>query len=593
MLRSSRDITVLELDGPRLTAASASVAGGRVVVKRWVTAERPSTLAADDAEGLGLWAGDQLREAGLPLSRVVLVAPRSDVVLKSLTLPMPEGGDERDLAEMVRLQMVRQLTMSADTAAIDYAIVGEAPLSESRPPAPATGAASPGSTGAAGAATGPGSGPGITPPPSGPATGAPTGGPTGGSADASGGKVILAGAMPGARLEWYRRFAEAGSFMLARIALRSFGVAALLDEVAARSGMAVLGVAPGAQSAELVVVEGGKLVNARASDVPVPSSRTEIELYAEKLAVESKRTLMSHRAARPEPDVGLIGVLGVGELAKRVAERCAVATGLAAETVAPPDAIDLPEFMPESDRAAVLPLLGLLLEQSSDGRTLDFAHPRRAPDRGARLRQLVLAGLAGALVLGGVGYVVADQKLSGLREQLAALEQQRRDLQGEHTRYLAAHARLGHVRSWSQAEVDWLAHLHHLSFALPDPREGTAKEITGRLRADGTYAPRTSTQGTRQRPLPYPAGTWRTSQEATFKLAGNADRRDLITQLRGGLLEGGIYEVRNVGPDLPDAYSLDLTTVLPRPERPQPPSRNQSPARTQPAGTSGSQGGTP
>jgi hypothetical protein len=275
-----------------------------------------------------------------------------------------------------------------------------------------------------------------------------------------------------------------------------------------------------------------------------------------------------------------------------VAERCAVATGLSAETVAPPDAIDLPEFMPEGDRAAVLPLLGLLLEQSSGARTLDFAHPRRAPDRGARVRQLVLAGMAGALVLGGVGYVVADQKLSGMREQLATLEQQRRDLQAEHTRFLAAHARLGHVRSWSQAEVDWLSHLHHLSFALPDPREGTAREITGRLLADGVYAPRTSTQGTRQRPLPYPAGTWRTSQQATFKLVGNADRRDLITQLRGGLLEGGIYEVRNVGPDVPDAYSLDLTTAFAKPERPAP-ARNASPARnTNPSQPSGA-GATP
>ncbi|MFZ4573961.1 MAG: pilus assembly protein PilM, partial [Phycisphaerales bacterium] len=361
------EYSVLELDGSRLTAITAVVHANRVEVRRWLSAFRPETVPGDNAKAIGEWVGSEFSRAGLPKGRVVLAISRGDIVLKQLSLPMAADLTEADLSNMVRLQMSRQLTMGLDGAALDYAVVGE---------------------------------------------------------EMSGGlraTSVLAGAMPADRVAWCRQVMSGAGLKLNRIGLRSFGAASLLAELSQRRSGPVLGIAVGASSAEFVVVQDGKMMFARAADVPRPTQRDEIDSFAERISVEAKRTWMSFRSGRTVADLEVVALIGEGDLARRVAERCAQGLGCAADTVTVPPGVVLPEHMPEGERAIAAPLAGLLLEQLVDKPTLDFANPRRAPDRFVRQRQVALLAVLGIIVVGGFGLVTAKKSLRVLEEKRTTL----------------------------------------------------------------------------------------------------------------------------------------------------------------------------
>src|SRR5262245_43713593 len=117
-----RDHSVVELDGSRLAALTACVSSDRISVERWLMAERPEGVVGDNPEAVGDWIAAEILKAGLSRTRVTLAIPRGDIVLKQMSMPVPVGGvNEGELVGMVRLQMVRQLTMSVEGTAIDYA----------------------------------------------------------------------------------------------------------------------------------------------------------------------------------------------------------------------------------------------------------------------------------------------------------------------------------------------------------------------------------------------------------------------------------------------------------------------------------------
>lgn len=501
-----REVCVLELDGPRLTAIGAVLSVGRIEVTRWRTAERPASIEEDNAAAVGEWVGKELRDAGLPRGWAIIAVPRSGVVLKALALP---GGDgtTAELVGMVRLQMVKQLTMAAEGIVIDYAV---------------------------------------------------------GAATETGGRQVMAGAMPGERVAWYRTMAESAGLNLRRIGLRSFGAAALLAELSQRRSGALLGVAVGGSTTELLVLEDGRLTQARAVDSARPAAEADAEAFAERLSVEAKRTWMSHRATPGSADLETVAVLGQGELSDAVALRCGSELECSGITVGPPASAAMPPGMREAERGLALPLLGLLVEEVLEQRSLDFANPRRAPDRSAQRRQMALAGVAGLIVLGGAGYVAGDHSLGGLRTELKALQTKEAELRTDVEAFQADHARVAHLESWRTGGVDWLAHIRRVSDRMPDPRVATLDELSGRLSVTPAYA------GKSGKPE-YPGGVWSVRREAVFEVAGKSKGRQVAADLREALLEGEVYGVKNRGPDVAERFSLELRTGQPTPRDAAPP----------------------
>lgn len=514
--------TVLELDGARLTAVTASVSGSRVEVRRWLSAVRPETVAAEDARAVGQWIGAEFRRAGLPRGRLVLAVARGDIVLKQLTLPGNAEATDAEIAGVVRLQMLRQLTMPLEGAVIDYAPVTE-----------------------------------------------------GGE---GGGKWVQAGAMPAERVRWWREVAKAAGLKLKRIGLRCFGAAALLGELSQRKAGPMLGVAVGSGSAEFVVVDDGQMSLARAADLARPASRAEIDAFADRVAVEARRTWMSYRGTRPGPVGPGVVVLGEGELARRVAERCAASLEAPGETLGVPGMVTMPSHMPESERGSVAPLVGLLLEQVVGRETLDFANPRKLPDVAAKRRQMVMAAVLGLIVLGGGAYVMGMRRLEGMRGELAALRGREAKLRRDLEQAQVESARVGHAEAWEHASVDWMAHLRRLGEELPDPRVARLNQWRGRMAGEAVFTPSGAD---------YSAGKWSSRQIASFDLAGEMDDRHAAEELRDRLLAGGVYTVDIRGADVPDSFALELTT---RVASPPPPKGEEADARPESPGPAPAKG---
>ncbi|HYE60486.1 MAG TPA: hypothetical protein VD997_00695 [Phycisphaerales bacterium] len=509
----SREVTIIELDGARLSALSANVTAGGVDIARWHTATRPESVAPDNAKAVGEWLGKELKDAGIPRSRVILAMARNDVVLKPLTLPASDDLNEASIAGAVRLQMVRQLTMSMDGTAIDYMIM-----------------------------------PGR----------------------AQGTIGVIAGAMPGHRVQWARDVAAAAGCKLKRIGLRCSGAAALLAELSQRRSGPVLGIAVGATTTEFVIVEDGQMMLARVAELPRPESASEYEAFVQRLAVEAKRTWMSYRSATPGLEVDLVAVLGDGELAREVASACGKGLGVPGEMVPLPSLAARSCNVPEAERGTMAALAGLLIEGVVGKPGLDFANPRKAPDLAARRRQGVLAAALVLIVVGGFGLVASKKSLGSMQAKLDTLRAEEGRLKRNLDQYLALHARVNHIEQWKNARVDWLPHIHKLSETLPSPHDSTTDEINGKFLASTFYDPKGKSQ--------YPGGEWTTRVQTVFNLDGKVDNRTIAAGLRERILSDKIYTVESRGPDVPDRYAIELATHLPRPELPPPPPEKQKPA---------------
>lgn len=492
---NSKVLCILELDGSRLCAVSAHVTAEGAEVKRWLSRERPESVSADDPEAVGAWAAEELDRAGIPRGAAVISVSRGDVVLKHLALPRPKDDADVDVGAMVRLQMARQLALPIDSTSIDYAPLPDNPSETTIP--------------------------------------------------------VIAGAMPTNRVLWCRAFAKAAGLKLRRIGLRCFGVSALLGPLSQTRAGTIVGVAVGWGSTELVIVEDGQMAFARAVDLPRPTSRGELDAFAERVAVEVKRAWIGYRAAKPGPVPDLVVVLGEGDLVKQVGGRCAAELSSECKVVPPPAGIVLPAEMPESEKSAAAPLLGLLAESSLGRPTLDFANPRKTVDRAARRRQLVLAASLGVLVLGGALYTTAKGQVDRIEAQIAEVEKERADLSRDYAAFLAMHARLSHVQEWNKGRVDWLAHINVLCGQVPQGGVAFAEEIRGQAESKVTFTPAGGG---------YPKGEWKLAPAAMFDFKGRSPGRGVATDMRARLLDGDLYSVEILGPDVTDRFALHLGT---------------------------------
>ena len=112
--------TIIELDGPHLSAVRVVVRAGAARVKAAVHAVTPG---GEDATAQPAWGAAVLRDAGFSSGRGVLVVPRAAVVFKVLQSPAEGLADEERLA-MVALQLGRQLTFPESDAAVDSVMLG-------------------------------------------------------------------------------------------------------------------------------------------------------------------------------------------------------------------------------------------------------------------------------------------------------------------------------------------------------------------------------------------------------------------------------------------------------------------------------------
>ena len=529
-----KDISVLEFDGLYLLAVSAIVSSDQITVRRWLVAELPPSIDINNASKLGQWISAECARGQIPTSRVIFSIARADVVLKQVALPAGATLTSGELSNLVRLQMVRQLAMQVEGASIDF-IPSRAPDTKRR------GDASLAQPTVATVATAP--------------------------------LPILAAALPSDRFIFIKELAAAASMKLHRITLRCCGAAAMVAELSQRKAGAVLGITLGSRAIEFIVVSDGQLLFARSADLAVPQLMAEpaqkgeaeghgehsnevLEAFADRVAVEAKRTWMAFGAS---PGLGLlapelIAVTAPENLTRLIGERTALALCSHWEQPALPAYIKLPEGLPRREFDLLAPLLGLLVEQLLTRPSLDFANPRKLPDPAAKRRRTALVAALALIVTIGGGYVLADRALGGLRGDLTAAQANEAKLRKDFDTFQLTHAKVSHFESWAAAKVDWLGHMQKLTESLPVPTAGVVDEVSARGVTSIRYSFGTPSSG-------YIGGLWNTSTQVIFDLGGKVRSRQIASDLRERLMNGGIYGVESQGPDVPDKFAFGLSSA--------------------------------
>lgn len=367
---------------------------------------------------------------------------------------------------------------------------------------------------------------------------------------AGGPPAVMAGVMGGARVELLKQAAERGGIGLRAITLRSFGAGPLVPRE--EGSTLVMGLGPG--SVEFTLVEEGSVSFSRTAELPRPEEGGDIEGFAQKVGVEAKRTWMSHRLSLEGARLARVVVLGNDEVCVKAAERTAAALETPTEAL---DPARIAKWGAGGTRASELAGLAGLAMLGRE-QMLDFAHPHEPADRFARARQGALLGVLGLIVLGGAGWLAAQQALSHLRTQAAAAGEREKELSAQYVKFLLEKGRLLHLKAWQSAKPDWVSHLAWLSTHLPDPSEALLSNVSGSLDQTLAFVPGEGGDAM--------TGTWAQQPRLRLSIDGAGGIPAMVDLVRERLIRAGGYVVRADGPDAGRQFSIDLDTARLSPE---------------------------
>ena len=520
---STRHAMAVDFGRKQLRAVWAGGVHGRggLKIRRTLVEDVPQNIDVHDAQSLGEWAGEQLRAAGFPRTKVAVLLGREHVVMKRVSLPTTE---EAELPDMVRLAMARELPFDISSAVIDFL-----PLTF-----------------------------GAT------------------------GTKVLAVATSEAAIAHQQHIAAAAGLNVGRVALRTLGAAAmveaatdaswalsLLDQRDDSSSTCTLVIDVRSENIEIAVLRKGVVDFSRAAEVPEPQDKLAI---AEAIVTETRRTWMSYQASqgaphepvrtdRAELSERLDGSGGesrssmIREAVLLGEQRvCEYAAGPVSQLLAvPARVVDAPSQIDSggNDVSSVWPLAGALLEETLKRPCINFAHPRQAPDLGARARQrrLMVAGIAIVVLIG--AWTIARMQLRSLNRRADNLAAAQREQSPDVARYFRDRYKLEHLKKWESTNVDWLQHAAYLTTIAPAPDRLVLDAWSGTLKSDG---------------VKYVKGKWSANAEVTISIDGEAKDRATADGFRDSLVSSSVYEANTPGADsragrrMPIAFTFRLRT---------------------------------
>lgn len=487
MSKPDRHLALL-LGSDRVVAVQSELApggSGNLAVHVWPV---PPETPQSDSGLYGDWLRGCFDRSGLRGRRCVLALDRADVLVKRLVFAaLP--ADLSDLTSMVGLQVARQIVAPPGGLRVDY-------LRSEKPNDPS----------------------------------------------------VLAAAVPNERLETAMRAARAAGLTVQRVAPLSCGYAAVARAAARGGDGARLIIASTPPGTEFIVVDSGEVMLSRWVATPTAEAGPDAS-GSRWIALEARRTLMSHSADAGARPVAACAVVGSTETAGGIAAIVTEITGLSCDVIGS-------ENGAEGDASAI-GLTGLFAEARSDLAVIDLAHPRKAQDRAARRRQFAMAAVLGLIVAVGGVFTLGSRNLSDAEAQLNAIK----DLHAEETaaRLTAMRdvARLDHILKWEESSPDWLAHFATIGEVAP-PGEGVVRELRGSASRNSlTYSKKGGT---------YDPNSWAVDPSVSLLVKGIAKSTDAAERYRGAFVDDARYTVFPAGqdglpakdPEYPIAFGLDL-----------------------------------
>lgn len=411
----------------RVVHFDASRWGARFLALRSIAV--PADVDMSDADAAGALVARVLGEMHLAGADVLMNVPRSQAVLKALTLPA--GTPEAELAGMVQYQIANELPFDAAEAVVDFTITPHAS-----------------------------------------AVARPEG--------AEHGLDVLAAAVRLPVVDFYRRMAEVAGLRPLRLCLRPASNLRCLDAcITRRDGECLALVDVTADETEIDFIVGSSLVFSRSAPLAEPGSPAEAlarPRVVQTVVTEVMRSLQSfqigHRGDKPES----VLVAGESELASEIVAALPHRLEARCERFDPAKALDLPAGSPASAFSAAL---GAAMT-SADRPGFDFLHPRRpvvrADNRKTRVALMATTGAFALLlcVLGGYAWVSSRAQQATRMTTDAKAE---KTLWDETVDPMGK--RLRRLEDWQGKQVDWLGHLAQLSALLPGANDIYVSRLDG------------------------------------------------------------------------------------------------------------------
>lgn len=513
MPRGTRASLVVWIDERRVGAASIAP-GEPPSVLRATDLPVPSELLGwmDDLEKatqLGRSLKAAMRDASFhaPSGRAVGVVSRQCVVLKRLRFE-GEVDQERDLPGMVRLQLVKQLALPLEGAAIDFALH----------PGTAEGA--------------------------------------------NRGVSVIAAAMIGQRAAAIRSMAKTAGLKLARLGVSPSGLAALAGPTLADAEGPVLAIVPTVSGADYLIVDRGRLSFARMIEITSPYADTTSSatdpgdsqepraLPIELLATEAKRTWVSERLAGSAEPVSAAMVLvphwvEPGDRQK-LTERCAGELGIPCTSAALGDLVSIDERgVVEPAASWLFAAAGVAQGAHLNLEAIDLLRQRKPPDPRAKMRQAAMAAAFVAVAAAGITYTMLSAQLRDLEIEKEQINTRLSPMNQRIEPTMQTQVVLHHLQRWDSTGADWLGHVDKVTATLPARESFVLSDLTLTGEVFVAYG------SGRGRQASYDPAMWRTGVSLQGTVVGRAASTDIADAWRGRLVSDALYSVSPVGRDMP------------------------------------------
>jgi Tfp pilus assembly PilM family ATPase len=392
-----------------------------------------SGVAMDDANSLGGFIRESLRQSKIGITRAVFCIPRDQVVLNSLNLP---PTPESEMPALVQFQIAKELPFAADQAVLDFAVTGEYDLKTAT--------------------------------------------------------TVLVTAIREGQLDFYKKVAAAAGLTIERVGLRPLANLIAIDAKQSDPGRKnILLVEVGPQHTEIDIIREGRMTFSRAASVALAGAESEIiqdsrivgpavrdreQSEADRASVTSlmKEVVLSfeaYRATEPAATIDTVIVAGASGLEPELATLLAGRFAAKTELFTPDKALNL---TPERARElrGFSAVLGLALGYGRTGlQFIDFLHPKKpVSKRTIRMKKVPAAVLTAALLLAS-GYLFHQKNIAPLNKRVSDLQSANAKMKKDEKLIRDFENRLESLEGWKESSRHWPLSLAALTRIFPSEQE--------------------------------------------------------------------------------------------------------------------------
>lgn len=434
LLARGRRFAAVDFDSRRLRVVLAEQTAGGTRIRNATSVPLGENLKTDDPEGLGRLLAKALKDMAFRGNGVLMSVPRSEAVLKPLSLP--PGTLPQEIPSMVHYQVAKELPFPVEDAVIDFTVEPSAAQAVRRD-AP--------------------------------------GGQAEGEDKAAQEVKILVAAIRLHVIDYYRRIAAAANLTLLRLGLRPYANLCCVEASEVRAGrdnLALVHIT--ANETEIDLISHGSLVFSRSAvmDLVGPTGLADkgADKAANALVSEVSRSLQSYLAVERGAHIEAVLLAGETGLESRVAEMLPVRLHVPCEPLR--TELLFPDQQPKPVSSAFISALGLAVGHAAgEGLPFDFLNPKRPQAKRNVGKIRAVAAAAGIAVLVMAAIVARAVVIGGLKKDVAGLNRQYAAIEAEVKEAKKAADRAETMEKWTGQGRRWLDHWANISGLLPSAKD--------------------------------------------------------------------------------------------------------------------------